>query len=112
VLASCGSRLKWSEARSGTVAGLTVAVFMGAAAEAQLDEAGVSAKAIDSWFEGQEEAVQTRMEIADADMERLGAALLKAGISEEKLAANAEPVGMYLGTLIVFKRAERGLSIH
>lgn len=110
-LQSCGTRLKWKGDHGGTVAGLTVASLMGSEAEMRLQKAGVSVKPIDTWFQQQSEAVQTRIEISDADGERLSAALAEAGVSEEKLDAHSEMIGTYIGTLIIFKRVEKGLPL-
>jgi len=108
---ACRARGNWSESHAAKAGALAIASLMGAAAEEQLEQAGIAAEAISSWLEAQPASVQTRAELTQADVENLGRALEAAGYAEEKLSANGEAIGLYLGSLIIFHRVGRGLPI-
>jgi hypothetical protein len=108
---TCSTRNAWTQAHAASVGGLAVASLMGGAAEELLKEAGVPGDAIRKWLAAEPEAVQTRLEMAQSDAERLADALQAGGIAKEKVAAAGSAIGIYLGSLIVFERARRGLPM-
>jgi hypothetical protein len=108
---ACRVRGKWSKDHAANAGALAMASLMGAAAKEQLEQAGISVNAINSWLEARPESVQASLNLAEADVMDLGKALEAAGVSEEKLSANGQAIGTYLASMLISQRIGRGLAI-
>lgn len=106
---ACSAQLGWEQALAEGLTQLSVAVVLGEAAETRLGQAGISTQRIDQWFEAQNETVRTNPEMAASDTGRLVRTLMESGVPLEKVEAHGVQIGLYLGSLIMIERVERGL---
>ncbi|MEA3041279.1 MAG: hypothetical protein QOC65_768 [Sphingomonadales bacterium] len=103
---ACGRAGAWDDARARRSGDLAAIYLLLAQATSRLEQNGLPPDILRDWYEGQSPAVRDNLD--DEALGDLVARLERAGVSRDRLEANAAMVGALFGALDGLRRAGAG----